>query len=218
MMLNRYVFVVLFFIASFVSICVKCFSYELGSGGGGGSSSRESYNFKCLENPIQQNIENADVILVGGVRQIERNHSNGMFDSLVQIHRIIKGHHLIYELLSLNYESARRDEPNHRNHPHLVKKLSQVNVTQRERRSINKFTINGQHLTVHNMGNKKICDASAKPNDVRIFLLGYDAATRHLVLNSSLIKAELNKMINLNAFIENENYDEVKCNLFDIQI
>lgn len=45
----------------------------------------------CLEKPLEENIKNADVILTGLVRRLERNYSEQSYSAYIQIHRILKG-------------------------------------------------------------------------------------------------------------------------------
>lgn len=133
----------------------------------------------CRERPIEVNIENADIILAGTVRKIERNYSQSTYAAYIQIHRIIKGHSQVYEILNMNYDSFFDINGGIlNNHKNLVKKNQSKNV------------INGKILYVSKFGSKEICESSVKPHDVRIFLLGVDSH-KSIYLNSSLIQPRL---------------------------
>ena len=173
---------------------------------------------KCKEKPIEQNVENADVIFVGTVRKIDRNYSHHIYDAFVQIHRIIKGHPQIYELVSSNYEYAKYIADNERSLTSSEALLFR-NVT---KRAATKFTVNGHVVTITNFGSKQICDSHVTPNDIRVFMLTLESNphqqhhqyyAKRLVLNSSLIHTKLNSPTNLNSFIESENFEDVKSKL-----
>lgn len=173
---------------------------------------------KCKERAIEQNVENADVIFVGTVRKIDRNYSHHIYDAFVQIHRIIKGHPQIYELVSSNYEYAKYISDNERSLTSSEALLFR-NVT---KRAATKFTVNGHVVTITNFGNKQICDSHVTPNDIRVFMLTLESNphqqqhhhhqyyAKRLVLNSSVIHTRLNSLTNLNSFIESENFEDVK--------
>ena len=149
----------------------------------------------CKEKPIELNVENADVILTGTVRKIERNYSQQQYGAYIEIHRIIKGHDQIYEIYNMNYENAFSIE-------------MQKNLSKRTNRN----SINGHVIFVYNFGNLQICEAVVSPHDVGIYLLSIDAQNR-LYLNSSVIKPILTKVNNLNVISANENtYDIKTCN------
>ena len=146
----------------------------------------------CVERPIELNVENADVILTGTVRKIERNYSDHQYAAYIEIHRIIKGHHQINEIFNMNSENIE-----------IQRSLS---------KRTNRQSINGQIIFIYNFGDKLICDAIVKPHDVRIFMLSVDSFQR-LYLNSSLIQPTLKKLRNLNIVSQNEHtYDIKLCN------
>lgn len=45
----------------------------------------------CREKTLDENIKNADVIITGLVRRLERNYSESTYSAFIQIHRILKG-------------------------------------------------------------------------------------------------------------------------------
>ena len=148
----------------------------------------------CKEKPIEQNIENADVILVGTVRKLERNYSFNLYVALIEVQRIFKGHQQINDLLSFNLENS------------LVKDI-QRNLTKRT----NKFAVNKHFLQIYNLGSNEICESNVRPHEVRIFLLNVSKQKR-LNLNSSLIPTTLTTLRNLNTLIDNKNSENARCN------
>lgn len=151
----------------------------------------------CKENPIELNIENADVIIAGTVRKLNKNYSDSIYGAYVQIHRVIKGHNQVYDIFNLKIEN--RNDPIERANRNLAKRT-------------NKLTINGNILFINNFGSGFICESNVKPHDVRIFLLSIDKH-KNLYLNSSLIQPILAKAKNLNTYIENEYYEDTKSKL-----
>ena len=147
---------------------------------------------QCKEKPIEQNIDNADVIISGTVRKLERNYSFNLYSALVEVHRIFKGHQQVNDLLSFNLENS------------LAKDI-QRNLTKRT----SKFIINGHLLNLYNFGSIEICESNVRPHDVRIFLLTISRQKR-LTLNSSLIIPTLTSLRNLNTLIENQNDSRCK--------
>ena len=153
----------------------------------------------CKEKPLEQNIENADVIFAGTVRKLERNYSSVHYSALIEIHRIIKGYHLVYDIVYANIDSQRLFVDG-QNRPILAR-----------RTSANKLVINGHVIYVNNFGSNAICESKVKPNDVRIFLLSMDKQ-RKLYLNSSLVQPTLTKLRNLNAIVEGSpSSRDIKC-------
>jgi len=147
----------------------------------------------CVERPIELNVENADIILTGTVRKIERNYSEYQYAAYIEIHRIIKGHHQINELFNMNMEN--------------------IEIRNSLSKRTNRQSINGQIIFIYNFGDRSICDSVVKPHDVRIFMLSIDSFQR-LYLNSSLIQPTLKKLRNLNIISQNEQtYDIKLCNV-----
>ena len=143
----------------------------------------------CKEKPIELNVENAEIILTGTVRKLERNYSQMQYGAYIEVHRIIKGHIQIYELFNLNFNENEM----------------QKNLTKRT----SKQSIYGHILFINNFGDPRICDSIVKPHDVRIFMLGIDSNQR-LYLNSSLVQPTLTKIRNLNIVSENEHTFDIK--------
>ena len=184
------------------------------------STHRPSPNAK--KSPSNRTWRTRTSIFVGTVRKIDRNYSHHIYDAFVQIHRIIKGHPQIYELVSSNYEYAKYIADNERSLTSSEALLFR-NVT---KRAATKFTVNGHVVTITNFGSKQICDSHVTPNDIRVFMLTLESNphqqhhqyyAKRLVLNSSLIHTKLNSPTNLNSFIESENFEDVKSELYNRQ-
>ena len=56
---------------------------------------------QCRESPLDENIRNADVIVTGMVRRLERNYSGNSYGAHIQIHRILKGTNRLIEFKGL---------------------------------------------------------------------------------------------------------------------
>ena len=157
---------------------------------------RLEHGFKiCKEKYIEQNIESADVILVGTVRQIERNYSSDLYGASIEIHRIIKGRAQVYELFNMNFN----DNTNQNKRLKLKSK----------KEHFKRFTVTGNSIFAYNFGATDICESNVKPNDVRIFLFGIDDSKK-LYLNSSVIQPISKELRNLNSLYENQFTD--RCN------
>lgn len=154
----------------------------------------------CKEKPIELNVDNADIILAGTVRKLERNYSLTQYGAYVEVHRVIKGNHLIYDVYNTVYEN-----------PYQIE--MQKNLSKRTHRQQN--SISGQIIFVYNFGDTNICSSKVSPHDVRIFLLSVDTYKR-LYLNSSLIEPTLTKARNLNTISENEITYSLKICKFKI--
>ena len=52
----------------------------------------------CKENTIIKNVDNADIIIAGVVKNVVTNRIDPMYGSYIKINRIIKGHNYINEI------------------------------------------------------------------------------------------------------------------------
>lgn len=141
----------------------------------------------CRENYIEENINNADVILAGIVKKIEQKYSDEKYVALVEIHRIIKGRKKTYELFNLRMFHSRSEQ---------------------ERKKTRRRTVNGNKILIHNFGNKEICESDVKPNDVRVFLLSEENGK--LFVNSSLIQPTSREQRDLNSLFDSQLTDRCK--------
>jgi hypothetical protein len=157
--------------------------------------------YYCKEKPIEESIQKADIILAGIVRKLIRNYSSELYSAQIQIHRIIKGHSLVYELFNaLSYNYNIREEH----------KLSLMKSF--DKRTL-KLVLNGQTIHVNNFGSPLICDSDVRPHDVRVFLLVVDKKM-NVYLNSSILRPQLSRTRSLNALIDglHDSADEqLKC-------
>lgn len=152
----------------------------------------------CKESPLEVNIDQADVIIAGTVRKLERNYSKETYAAYVQIHRVIKGQNLLIDFLNIKLDNNLVDS--NANTKLLIKRT-------------NKIVVNGNLVHVKNFGSKIICESNVKPNDVRIFLLEMDSNNRMLYLKSSLIKTTLAKSKSNDLASDPKNTNEL-CNSF----
>ena len=150
----------------------------------------------CRDDYIGDNIERADIILAGTVRNLNRNFSSEKYGAMLEIHRIIKGRVLIYDIFNLKMEYIENRRL----------RLKSSNPQKQKR-----LTVNGNTLFVHNFGDSKFCQSDVKPHDVRIFLLTVDDE-KQLHLSSSVIQPISKDLRNLNSLYENQFTD--RCNYF----
>lgn len=145
----------------------------------------------CREKYVDENIANADIILSGTVRKVERNYSSDLYGALIEIHRIVKGREKVYDLFDLKID----DEDNH--------------LRLKTKKNIKRVTVNGNTIFVLNFGSPNICESNVKPHDVRIFMLRIDSS-KQLFLNSSIIQPISKELRNLNSLFENQFTDRCK--------
>lgn len=166
----------------------------------------ECGNVLCREKPLEQNIHNADVIITGMVRKLERLYSESIYGAYVQIHRILKGFDQMNDFL--RQTSATIDDSSNSREKFSNKFLA--------KRTNKMSLINGNVLFVKNFGSSSICESHVKPNDVRVFLLklvSENKDERSIYLNSSLVKIEANSLRNSasNGKNDEELKDYMKC-------
>jgi hypothetical protein len=128
----------------------------------------------CKENTIIKNVENADVIIAGVVKDVVLNEMDHILGSYIKINRIIKGHNYINEILNIKFDKKKR----------LIKKslhniLYNNHINQKD-------SNNSSYLYVRNYGHENICNSQLKINEVGIFLLRINYK-KELFLNSSII-------------------------------
>lgn len=157
---------------------------------------------QCRERPIEENFLQADIIITGTVKSLERNASRSHkhmtpYSAQIQIHRIIKGYDLVFKLLNINVEQLSAVEQANKRNKLFAKRTS-------------KLSMNGNLVTVRNFGEKSICESNVKPHDVRIFPLRVDVKNNNqLYLSSSLIKVKSGNV--KNGLTDDNVRDNTKC-------
>jgi hypothetical protein len=167
-------------------------------------------NNKCRESrPAEESFLAAHIIVTGTVRKIERNYSQATYAASVQIHRILKGYELVYDLLNINTAAAAEaSSSSNSNLFHLAEKRDKLLA----KRTSKFASINGNFMLVRNFGSAAFCDSHVKPNDVRIFLLKVNSR-KEIYLASSLIRVFLADGIK-SSLGKNEKLKEfMKCRL-----
>ncbi|RNA43443.1 hypothetical protein BpHYR1_039739 [Brachionus plicatilis] len=141
----------------------------------------------CIEKPIELRVENAEVICSGIVRKVDWNHSDQTYGAFVQLNNIVKGASLLNDHLniSLDNKDSMRTKP------------------------IDKADTWKNLVYIKDFGSK-ICESDVRTNDVRIFLVKFDAKKKHLVLNSSLIRISPVKTQNFEIISNNFNFNFTK--------
>lgn len=130
----------------------------------------------CKENTIIKNVENADVIIAGVVKDVVTNEIDHMYGSYIKINRIIKGHNFINEILNIKFERKKK----------LLKK-SLHSILYNNNNQINQNELaNSSYLYVRNFGHENICVSNININEAGIFLLRINYK-KELFLNSSII-------------------------------
>lgn len=152
----------------------------------------------CREDYIDQNIQKADIILVGTVQKLEHNYTSNLYGALIEIHRIIKGRLQIYEMFNLKLEYMENKQTRLR--------LKSGNSSGQKAK---RLTVNGNTLIVYNFGSSEICASDVKPNDAGVFLLKIDEQKK-LKLSSSIIQPISKELRNLNSLYENQYTDRCK--------
>jgi hypothetical protein len=147
----------------------------------------------CLENEGKVNIYNADLIISGIVRRLDRNYASLTYGAFIQIHRILKGHQLATKLIS-KMKEKKEIHNNDDDYSH------------------NTNLLNGHTIFVNNFGSHTICDSNVRPHQIGIFLLKFNYLDHTFNLNSSIINIVLPKLNSLligNDF--NNQINDCKC-------
>ena len=176
----------------------------------------------CKEKAIELNLAQADIVIAGVVRRLEPRHilTDKPYGAYIQIHRVIKGHIPLYDLLSAKWPNEQQikavnDESD------VVSDIS-MQVANRssggsELKRMKKFSAIGSTVFVRNMGSALICNSKVKVNDYRVFLLRFDSDRQHLYLNSSVIQANLSPSSRLKSSqyqLEDIFQEEPKCKYY----
>jgi hypothetical protein len=126
----------------------------------------------CKENTIIKNVDNADIIIAGVVKNVVTNRIDPMYGSYIKINRIIKGHNYINEILNIKFNKIK-----------LIKKSLHNSLYNDNQNDL----INSSFLFVKNFGHESICVSHLNVNEAGIFLLRINKK-KELFLNSSIIK------------------------------
>ena len=128
---------------------------------------------ECKENGIVKNVENADLILAGTIK----DHAIYLPDSaIIKINRLIKGHNQLLEILNDNnqnqYDRTRR----------IRKKVKSIRQS-----TFRKILNNSSYILVKNF-DQNFCVSRLKQEDSAVFLIKIDYSTKEFYLNSSIVR------------------------------